>query len=83
MNLNDEPMTIDFKRDDDTYIQLMGQLSDEGVYSVGSDEQGDFLDIMYEPEFIVWGVPLSGAEENRLEEQLRDSYWDYQEDYVL
>jgi hypothetical protein len=37
-----------------------------------------------EPEFNVWGVHkdyLSGAEDNRLQEQLRSNYWDCQEEY--
>jgi len=84
MNLSDDTQVIDFKRDDKTYIQLLSELADEGIYSVCSDEQGFYLKVLCDPTFNVWGVHmdyLSGAEDNRLQEQLRSDYWDCQGEY--
>jgi|TARA_R110000764_G_scaffold73918_2_gene150410 hypothetical protein len=86
MNIGDDPMDFDLKRDNGTYVALTVELLSDGVYTVYDDDQGEYLNVLHEPEFTV-DVPkrirLSVSEQNRLYTTLEKNYWDYQEDYVL
>jgi hypothetical protein len=56
------------------------------VYTVYDDDQGEYLNVLHEPEFTIASTPrvsLSVPEQNRLYTTLEKNYWDYQEDYVL
>jgi hypothetical protein len=86
MNIGDDPMDFDLKRDNGTYVALTVELLSDGVYTVYDDDQGEYLNVLHEPEFTV-DVPkrirLSTPELWRLYNTLESNYWNYQEDYVL
>jgi hypothetical protein len=86
MNIGDDPMDFDLKRDNGTYVALTVELLSDGVYTVYDDDQGEYLNVLHEPEFTIASTPrvsLSVSEQNRLYTTLEKNYWDYQEDYVL
>jgi hypothetical protein len=86
MNIGDDPMDFDLKRDNGTYVALTVELLSDGVYTVYDDDQGEYLNVLNEPEFYVSAnkpTRLSVSETNRMYKTLENNYWDYQEDYIL
>ncbi len=89
MNTNGDSMDIDFKRDDDSYVELKVQLTHDGLYTVYNDHdnRGDYFNVISDPIFtsnsLQLGVKLSKNELSRLNETLEDNYWNYQEDYII
>jgi hypothetical protein len=86
MNIGDDPMDFDLKRDNGSYVALTVELLSDGVYTVYDDDQGEYLNVLHEPEFTISAtkrITLSPSETNRLYTAIVNNYWNYQEDYVL